>query len=178
MKLIPLLALLFIFSVSLNAQELVQNKSDSSIDFKIKNLGVHVKGTFTEVAISSNFNTDSLEGSYINATIKVNSINTKNKKRDIHLLKDDFFDAVKYPDIKLISTKIEKVSDKNYKLFAKLSIKNKTKSVEIPLDIQDDDKSITIRSNFDLNRRDYDVGGRSWILSNTVKINVVHKLCK
>jgi len=174
MRLIPIFALLFIFSVCSNAQQLVQNNTDTNIDFKIKNLGVYVKGTFTEAAVSSNFNTDSLEGSYINAIIKVNSIYTKNKKRDAHLLKDDFFDAVKYPEIKLTSTKIEKISENNYKLFANLTIKNKTKSIEIPLDIQGNDKSLMIRSSFNLNRRDYNVGGSSWILSNTVKVIIIY----
>ena len=178
MRLTPFLAFLLVFSVSSNAQELVQNKADTAIDFKIKNLGVNVKGTFAEAAISSNFNANSLEHSFINAIINVNSINTKNKKRDTHLLKDDFFDAVKYPEIKLVSTKIEKIAKNNYKLFANLTIKNKTKNIEIPLDVQSDDKLLIIRSSFNLNRRDFNVGGSSWILSNTVKISVVYKLNK
>ena len=178
MRLTSLFVLLFIFLTSSNAQEEVQNNIDTTIDFKIKNLGVHVKGIFTEAAVTSYFNVKSLEDSYINAIIKVNSINTKNKKRDTHLLKDDFFDAIEYPEIKLISTKIEKIAKNNYKLFANLTIKNKTISIEIPLDIQSNDKSIIIRSSFNLNRRDYNVGGSSWILSNTVKINVVHKLIR
>ena len=178
MKTIFLTVFFLIGIFSSNAQQWIQNTTDTTIDFKIKNLGVYVKGTFTEATVMSNFNVKNLADSFINATIKINSIDTKNKKRDAHLLQDDFFDAVKYPDIKLISTKIEKISENNYKLSANLTIKNKTKSVEIPLDIQDDNKSITIRSSFNLNRRDYNVGGSSWILSNTVKINVVYKLNK
>ena len=178
MRLTPLFVLLLLFFASSNAQDVVKNKAVTAIDFKIKNLGVHVKGTFAEATVSTNFKTDSLEHSYINAIIKVNSINTKNKKRDTHLLKDDFFDAMKYPEIKLTSTKIEKTAKNNYKLFANLSIKNRTKSIEIPLDIQNNEKSIIIRSSFNLNRRDYNVGGSSWILSNTVKISVVYKLNK
>jgi len=176
MKLIQHLVLLFISIVSLNAQELLQNKADTAIDFKIKNLGVYVNGTFTDATISSNFNIDSLESSYINATIKVNSINTKNKKRDAHLLQADFFDVDKYPEIKFVSTKIEKISENNYKLSAKLTIKSIVKNIVVLIEVNENSKPVTIKSAFKLNRRDYNVGGRSWVLSNTVKIRVIYKL--
>jgi len=178
MKLIQHLVLLFISIVSLNAQELLQNKADTAIDFKIKNLGIYVNGTFTDATITSNFNIDSLESSYINATIKVNSISTKNVKRDKHLLKDDFFDVDKYPEIKFVSTKIEKISENNYKLTAKLTIKSVTKNIVVPIEVNENSKSVTIKSAFNLNRRDYNVGGSSWVLSNTVKIQIVYNAKK
>jgi polyisoprenoid-binding protein YceI len=174
MRLIPFLSLFLIVIFNSRGQQLVQNNAETSVDFKIKNIGMYVNGTFTEATVSSNFNTKNLEESYINATINVNSINTKNTKRDKHLLKDDFFDVEKYTTIKLVSTKIEKVSENNYKLKAKLTIKKTTKSIVIPLEVVEDDRSITIKSNFSLNRRDYGVGGSSWVLSNTVKIRIIY----
>ncbi|MCF6348784.1 MAG: YceI family protein [Flavobacteriaceae bacterium] len=172
MKLQSLLILFFSCVVSSNAQQLVQNKAE--VDFKIKNIGMYVDGKFNDVAINSNFNSENLNESYINTTIKVNSINTKNTKRDKHLLSDDYFDAASYEDIKLKTTKIEKVSENKYKLIAKLTIKETTKRIVIPLQVNENEESITIRSNFNINRRDYKVGGSSWILSNTVKIEIVY----
>lgn len=164
----------FLASACLEAQELTQDNSTTKVTFKIKNIGMYVNGTFTEAAISSNYNAKNLEESYINATINVNSINTENIKRDKHLLKDDFFDVAKYATIKLASTKIEKISENNYKLTAKLTIKETTKSIIIPLEVIENDKSITVKSSFSLNRRDYKVGGSSWVLSNTVKVQIVY----
>ncbi len=60
-----------------------------------------------------------------------------------------------------------------YKLTAKLSIKNTTKLISIPLEIIENNDSLMIKSNFEINRKDYDVGGNTWVLSNIVKIQVV-----
>jgi len=166
--------LLVIACASLKAQELIQNNKTTAVTFKIKNIGMSVDGSFNEIAVNSNFNKNNLIESYINATIKVNSINTNNSKRDTHLLEDDFFDAAKYSYIKLMSTKIEKISGSSYRLEAKLTIKKTTKNIVIPLNISENEDSVTVRSSFKLNRRDYNVGGRSWVMSNTVKIQIVY----
>ncbi len=174
MRILIFSMLLFISNTGFQAQELIQNNNTTAVTFKIKNIGMYVNGNFNEVAVTSNFNTKNLGESYINAIIKVNSISTKSLKRDKHLLQDDFFDAAKYETIKLVSTNIGKISENSYQLKAKLTIKKITKSVVIPLDISETENSITIKSNFKLNRRDYNVGGSSWVLSNTVNIQIVY----
>ena len=148
--------------------------NNTTIDFKIKNIGMYVKGTFSEATISTNFDTDNISKSFIKATINVKSINTKNKKRDKHLLEDDYFDGNKYQQIKLQSTKIEKTGIHTYKLTGKLTIKKTTKTITFPITVNKNAKGTTINASFDLNRRDYGVGGRSWVMSNTVKIQVTH----
>jgi len=174
MRIVVFLIFFFVSNAGLIAQELIQNNTNITVTFKIKNIGIYIDGTFSEVTVSSNFKSENLEGSYINATINVNSITTKNAKRDKHLLKDDFFDVANYTTIKLVSSKIEKISENNYKLIANLTIKKTTKSIEIPIEVNENDTSISIKSNFNLNRRDYKVGGKSWVLSNTVKIQIVY----
>lgn len=178
MKLLSLTILFLISTFNLSAQQFVENKVKTSIDFKIKNIGIYVDGNFNGIIINSNFNKESLETSFINATIKVNSINTNSVKRDKHLLKIDFFDTANYKTIKLVSTKIEKKVENKYSLTAKLTIKNITKSIVIPLAIEESKEEIIIRSNFNINRRDYNVGGRSWVLSNTVKIQIIYTVKK
>ena len=168
--------IVFILGIfSLQAQQLIQNKSETKVEFKIKNFGVHVSGSFSEVEIISFIDMSDLESSYINAVIEVGSINTGNVKRDKHLLKDDFFDTDHFPLLKLESTKIEKISETNFKLEGKLTIKNTTKIISIPLELILNNDSIIITSNFKINRRDFDVGGNIWVLANNVKIRVVFK---
>ena len=149
-------------------------QSSTSIDFKIKNIGIYVNGSFSNAVVTSNFDANNLDDSFINAVVDINSINTNNKKRDKHLLEDDYFDEKNYKQMKLISTKIEKTAVNNYKLTGKLTIKKTTKTVVIPLTINETGQSTTMNMNFELNRRDYDVGGSSWVLSNAVKIEVKH----
>jgi len=169
---------IFVGLLLMSATVFAQNTTKTTVDFKIKNIGVYVKGNFSQVSVTSNFDKNDLENSFINAVITVNSINTNNKKRDKHLLESDYFDTNNYKQMKLVSTKIEKVSTNNYKLTGTLTIKNKSKKVVVPLVIGDNNESLSIAANFELNRRDYGVGGSSWVMSNTVKINVKHTVKK
>ena len=153
-------------------------QSYTSIDFKIKNIGFNVNGSFSKVVVTSNFDKNNLADSFINAVVAINTINTNNKKRDKHLLETDYFDETNYKHLKLVSSKIEKDATNNYKLTGELTIKKTTKTVVIPLVINENKSSFTITSNFELNRRDYGVGGSSWILSNTVKIQVKYTIKK
>ncbi len=160
---------LFFLSTTIIAQNATTN---TLVEFKIKNIGVYVKGTFSEASVTSSFDAGDLTNSFINAVIKVNSINTNNKKRDKHLRESDYFDVHNYKEMKFVSTKIEKVSGDNYKLTGTLTIKKTSKTVVIPLIVRNTNEKFSLAANFELNRRDYGVGGSSWVMSNTVKINV------
>ncbi len=162
----------------LSTTVIAQNTTKTTVDFKIKNIGVYVKGSFSQASVTSNFDEHDLDNSYINAVITINSISTNNNKRDKHLLESDYFDENNHKQMKLVSTKIERVTANTYKLTGTLTIKKKSKKVVIPLVIRDTDESLSVEANFELNRRDYGVGGSSWVLSNTVKINVKHTVKK
>lgn len=167
--------ILFLTSVySLNAQEYTQDNEATKVTFKIKNFGSYVSGSFSEVMITSSFDTKELTNSYINATINVSSINTNNSRRDKHLGKEEYFNINNYNTITLQSIKIEKQSAIHYSLIANLTIKAITKQVKIPLELIETENSIKINANFDLNRLDYSVGEDSWILSDIVKIAIVY----
>ncbi|MBT8384179.1 MAG: YceI family protein [Bacteroidia bacterium] len=174
MRTFLILALCIICSISLSAQMGIQTDPEITVNFKIKNLGINVKGNFSEINITSFIDQDNLDKNYINAYIKVNSINTGNNKRDEHLLKEDFFDADKYEEIRFKSAKIEKLPDNSYVLTGNLTIKNTTKLISIPLEIIESKSGLNIISNFEMNRRDFDIGGSSWILSDIVKVEVIY----
>jgi polyisoprenoid-binding protein YceI len=161
---------IFIFLGLFNAnfKTFGQTIQEAQITFKIKNMGVSVKGKFTNVFIEKTFNKDDLNKSYINATIKVNSLDTGNKKRNQHLMKSNFFNVGSFPEIIFKSVKIEKSKSDDYKIIGNLTVRNTTKLITIPVLIRD----TTLNASFTLNRKDYEVGGNSWIMSNKVKIEV------
>ena len=146
----------------------------SSIDFTIKNLGINVDGHFNTFTINTEFNADN-QLINVYSKIEVASIETGIDSRDEHLLKDDYFHESKYKHISLQSTSIKKKSTTEYLVSAKLTIKGKTKTVSIPVKVQKTESGKTkITSYFEINRRDFDVGGGSFVMSKTVKINVIH----
>ena len=148
-------------------------QNTSSIDFIIKNLGVNVDGHFNTFTINAAFNADA-ELTNVSGEITVASIKTGIESRDEHLLKDDYFDVENHPLITLKSRSISKLSDTEYSVIAELTIKGKTKEITIPVLVQRTDSKYKIAASFAINRRDFDVGGGSFVMSKTVKIEVTH----
>lgn len=146
-----------------------------AVDFKIRNLGINVDGRFKTASITTNFENDDYKQWYLEGHVVVNTIDTDNKARDEHLLEPEYFDVANYPRISLVSKSFKKAGNNLYNVTVELSIKGKMKTIEIPVEIIGTNESFKLRSNFEINRRDYDVGGGSLILSSKVKINVNYK---
>jgi polyisoprenoid-binding protein YceI len=178
MKYSFLLILSFVLLTSFNVQELEQSKEVSFVGFKIKNLGINVDGSFSKVKIDAKIDKNDLTNSFINSEIWVESIETGMKKRDEHILQEDYFDLKNYKMITFRSSKIEWVSENKYQVEANLTIKGNTKKVSIPINLSTQNDEVTIFSDFEINRIDYGVGGRSLILGKTVKIIVSHTYTK
>lgn len=172
MKIFLLTLMLLVFSQE-NTMPITQIDTDAKVAFKVKNMGISVGGKFTDFKFDSNFNKNTLNNSFINANIQVNSIDTDNSKRDKDLKKSKYFGADQFPAIKFTSTKIEKQTENTYLIEGNLTIKNVSKKIMIPLEI--DSKNL-LKANFELNRLDYKVGTKSWILSDVVSIEVVYQL--
>ena len=153
---------------------LIFSFSKAQVDFKIRNLGVNVDGHFNSYNINADFDT---KGDLIavNASVNVKSIETGIEKRDKHILEDDYFDAEKHQKILLETIEVKKESTDRYKLKAKLTIKGKSKTVDIPISVLRKDNKAIIEAYFEINRKDYGVGGSSLVMSKTVKITVKHQ---
>ena len=168
-------ALILIFLMSffvLNAQEFTLKKEATKVTFKIKNFGVYVDGDFSDINITTNFDSTNLSQSYINAEIAVKSIATGIESRDKHILEEDYFDEPNHKKIILKSTKIELAPDGDYVLHADLTIKGITKKITIPLIALMVNDELVIKAGFQINRKDFKVGGGSLIMSKKVKIQV------
>lgn len=94
-----------------------------------------VRGAFNEVTGKAYIDPQDWENSYAHVTIQVASIDTRNDKRDQHLLSADFFDQEKYPTIEFVSTTIDEVDQDQFIVVGDLTIRGITRPVSIPLDL-------------------------------------------
>ncbi|WP_299333037.1 YceI family protein [uncultured Psychroserpens sp.] len=171
------ITLVLLAGMTLSFSSFAQNsKTIASVDFKIRNLGINVDGRFKQSTITTNFTSPDHTQWSLSGSVETKSIDTDNNKRDKHLKEEDYFDVDAFPKITLKATNFKKVSAQKYDVTAKLTIKETTKTITIPMEIIGDANSFKLRSNFEINRRDYGVGGSSLILSNTVKISVYYVL--
>lgn len=166
-----IICLIFCSSI-INSQELQQDDSKTTVTFKIRNLGVNVDGDFSKITVKTNFDKNNPSDSYLNATIDVNTLDAGIAGRNSSLAKKEYFDVANHQFITLKSTKITKVSDTEYTLTGELTIKETTKTIDIPLIVKDSGNNINLNAAFELNRLHYKVGEKSWVMSNTVKIKV------
>lgn len=144
----------------------------AAITFEIKNLGISTGGSIAGMMSKVHFNPANLNASTIEASVDVGTINTDNSSRDEHLRSEDFFDVAKYPRITLKSTAIRHKSGANYVGTFTLTIKDKSKQVEIPFVYNDKGNAEAFKGSFKINRLDYGVGGSSMVLSDDVIIRI------
>ncbi len=153
----------------------------SSIGFAVKHLMISTtRGEFTDYTGEIQFDPQDLSSFSVDIVIEAKSINTRNEKRDGHLMSAEFFDVETYPTLEFKGKQLVKNGD-GYDLTGDLTIKAVTKEVMIPITIagpiqRKDGEAIGLSGEIIINRQDY---GVSWsktmdqgglMVDNNVKI--------
>lgn len=102
------------------------------VEFAAKHMMITtVKGRFSEVEGTIHDVDDDPTRSWVEATIKAASIDTRTPDRDNHLRSADFLDVEHYPDITYRSTRIEKTGDNSFRMHGDLTIRGQTRPVAL-----------------------------------------------
>lgn len=103
--------------------------------FSVRHLVIStVKGQFQKTTGTVVLDEKDIGKSSVEATIDVNSIDTRVPDRDGHLKSPDFFDAANHPEITFRSTKVERAGKGKLKVTGDLTIRETTKSVVLMVD--------------------------------------------
>lgn len=136
----------------------------SSVNFNIKHMGISfVQGRFDKFDGKVATNGNNLDGATMSFFVQVNSINTNVEMRDKHLKSPDFFDGEKYPNMTFETTSITKEKNNSYILKGKLTIKDVTKEISVPVTFggvtknQQGKEIMGIQTTFKVNRLDYNI---------------------
>ena len=130
----------------------------SFVKFKVRNMGIRdVSGTITDMQGKVDFNSALPNSAIFYVTVNVNTIDTESPKRDAHLKNEDFFESAKWSTIRFKSKSITQQND-GYLVIGDLTIKDVTKEVFVPFQIEETDKTIKFTGGNALNRLDYNVG--------------------
>ncbi|MEZ5044845.1 MAG: YceI family protein [Saprospiraceae bacterium] len=161
----------FWFTTLMDGQTIELLADKSTVQFKIKNGGFWVNGAFSDINLQGTFFPTEITKSQWSATLSVKSLDTGIKKRDTHLLSEDYFDADKYPSIKIVS-KILKATQNGYILEGDLQIKDVKKAIVIPFRVEEQGDHFLLKGELTLNRIDYGVGEKSWLMNQNVTISI------
>ena len=158
--------LLVLVGIHTRAQQYKPTDQGSSINFEIKNFGFNTKGTFSGLEGTITWDPKNPGKAAFDVSIASATVNTDNNMRDEHLKKDSYFDAEKYPRIRLVSTSITGPDKNGHYIFnGKLTIKSTTKDISFPFIATSMGDDYIFKGDFSINRKDYDVGGSSTISS-------------
>ncbi len=104
--------------------------SHTSIVFKVDHMGFsNVYGMFDGGEGSFTINEAKPDQSAFEITVKADTLNTYEKKRDEHLKGPDFFNVKQYPNIVLKSKSVKKTSANEYLINGDLTLHGVTKPV-------------------------------------------------
>jgi len=142
----------------------------SNVRFEIRNAGFKVEGTLNGWEGVITFYPDNLERSKVSASVQVETIDTGIEARDKHLRGEDYFEIENYPKIYLVSKSFSRIDPNNFTGIFDLTIKAVTKEITIPLIFSKEGSKTILEGDFELDRLDYGVGGKSFILSKKVKV--------
>lgn len=130
------LMIALLLTLTASAQEPWQlDPNHSAAQFSVRHLGVStVRGAFTKVSGSVQYDAANPEKSSIQATIETASVDTRVEMRDNDLRSPRFFDAQKYPTITFKSKKVEPAGAGKLKVTGDLTIRGVTKEVTLEVD--------------------------------------------
>ena len=145
----------------------------SSIKFKVKNFGFNSGGSFSGLQGTIDFDPEKPGESKFDVTIQAASVNTDNESRDNHLREESYFDVKNYPLIRFVSTRISGKGG-NFTFTGNLTIKKKTKEISFPFTISMEKDGYLFKGEFNINRKEFGVGGSSTISDNVDVMLSVH----
>lgn len=109
--------------------------SHTRVQFSARHMMIAtVRGEFKEFGGTVEFDEAKPEATKVAVEIKTGSVDSKDAKRDGHLVSPDFFDAAKFPVMSFNSKRVENVKGERAKLIGDLTIKDVTH--EVALDVE------------------------------------------
>jgi polyisoprenoid-binding protein YceI len=153
------------------------DRAHSAINFSINHFFTPVDGNFDAYSAEIYFDPENLAGSSINITIPVESVNTRNQRRDNHLKSSDFFNSIQWPEIRFVSNYIEHTGNNNqYVAKGELTIRDVTREFELPFELlgvmdhpmRENVVVAGIISEASLMRTDFGVGVGDWAATAVV----------
>lgn len=157
--------------------------SHSFANWSIRHIVGKTTGTFTGISGKlmldpANPNTGSAD-----VTIKVYSLDSGHRERDIHLLTADFLDANRYPTMRFVSTAFKSTGKDSGVMTGQLTLHGSTRNVEIPYKILGfatdpwGNQRAAFEGKLSINRSDYGitkyVGDSNATVGNEVEITLL-----
>jgi polyisoprenoid-binding protein YceI len=184
---LPALTIALLLTLSAAAQETWQlDPPHCSAQFAVKHLGVStVRGAFTKVSGTVQYDPANLAKSSIQTTIDATSVDTRVDMRDNDLRSPNYLDVKKYPTITFQSKKIEAAGAGKLKVTGDLTIHGVIKEVVLDVDgpsapMKDPwgNQRMGASASTKINRMDFGVSGAPGMIGDDISITLDIEMIK
>ncbi len=138
-------------------------------DFSIKFISKDPSGVFKDFKGTIKFDDADLANSKFDVSIDVSSISTGNGMMNKKAQIEEWFNGAKYPQIKFVSTKVEK-STAGYNVTGDLKVKGTSKEMKVPVVFTKSADGGKFTGSFNVTRSDFHVGHKSEAVPDVMKI--------
>jgi len=152
----------------------------TAAQFSVRHMGIStVRGAFTKVSGSAQYDPSNVSKTSIDATIDASSVDTRVSMRDNDLRSPNYFDVEKYPTITFKSKSVQAAGEGKLKIVGDLTIHGVTK--EVALDVDGPSAPVTdpkgnshlgASASTKVNRKDFGVGGSSNMVGEDITITI------
>ena len=172
--------LILTISAAAQVQTWQIDPNHTATQFSVRHMGIStVRGAFTKVSGSAQYDPSNLSKTSIDATIDASSVDTRVSMRDDDLRSPNYFDVTKYPTITFKSKSVQAVGEGKLKIVGDLTIHGVTK--EVALDVDGPSAPVTdpkgnshlgASASTTVNRKDFGVGGSSNVVGEDITITI------
>lgn len=172
--------LILTISAAAQVQTWQIDPNHTAAQFSVRHMGIStVRGAFTKVNGSAQYDPSNVSKTAIDATIDASSVDTRVSMRDEDLRSPNYFDVAKYPTITFKSKSVQAAGEGKLKIVGDLTIHGVTK--EVTLDVDGPSAPVTdpkgnshvgASAGTNVNRKDFGVGGSSNMVGEDITITI------
>ena len=172
--------LILTISAAAQVQTWQIDPNHTAAQFSVRHMGIStVRGAFTKVSGSAQYDPSNVSKTSIDATIDASSVDTRVSMRDEDLRSPNYFDVAKYPTITFKSKSVQAAGEGKLKIVGDLTIHGVTK--EVTLDVDGPSAPVTdpkgnshvgASASTNVDRKDFGVGGSSNMVGEDITITI------
>ena len=137
-------------------EKLVISPDNSKVEFVAAKVTRSHNGSFKQFTGGIELVNNSIESSRVSIEIDAASVVADDDQLTAHLKTPDFFDIAKYPKASFVSTKIAPGAQAGaYEVTGNFELHGVTKSIAFPATIQVAPDSVSVNTEFSINRKDF-----------------------
>ena len=153
---------------------LVIDKARSEVGFAATQMGVTVKGGFSEWSADIQLDTETPANSSARVVVETASIDTGHDDTDKEVKRKNWLAVEQFPTAVFESASVERIDAQQWRAQGSLRIRDHSEPVTVDFTMEDTDAGRHIQGGFTIQRATFNVGGGAWgdfdVVANDVRI--------